>query len=64
LSAEGKCPTCGQAIEGPVTSVEPATGATTEAPAAPWHFKLLLVALVVYLAFRAVQGVVWVAHHV
>jgi hypothetical protein len=31
------------------------------APArAPWHFKLLLVALVAYLAFRGFQGVEWV----
>jgi len=33
------------------------------APPVPWHFKLLLVALVLYLGYRAVQGVVWLAHH-
>lgn len=32
-------------------------------PRAPWHFKLLLVALVLYLGYRAIQGVVWVVHH-
>jgi hypothetical protein len=33
-------------------------------PRAPWHFKLLLVALVLYLGYRAYQGIFWVAHHV
>ncbi len=27
----------------------------------PWHFKVLLVALVIYLGWRLVQGVLWVA---
>lgn len=36
---------------------------TTEPPATtPWHFKVLLVALVVYLGWRLVQGIVWVVH--
>ncbi len=30
---------------------------------APWHFKLLMVALVLYLGYRLVQGVVWAGHH-
>ena len=42
----GECPTCGHVIAKPAR--------------APWHFKLMLAALVVYLAFRAYQGVVWV----
>ena len=53
LTAEGACPTCGRVIAEPKDV--PAT--------APWHFKLLLVALVLYLGFRAVQGVIWVTHH-
>jgi hypothetical protein len=28
----------------------------------PWHFKLLLVALVLYLGFRAWQGIEWLVH--
>ncbi|MBS1849269.1 MAG: zinc-ribbon domain-containing protein [Actinobacteria bacterium] len=28
----------------------------------PWHFKVLLVALVLYLTWRLVQGILWVAH--
>ncbi len=29
---------------------------------APWHFYLLIIALVVYLGWRLVQGIAWVAH--
>jgi hypothetical protein len=44
----GECPVCGRVIG--------------EAPKAPWHFKLLLVGLTLYLGFRAFQGVEWVLH--
>jgi hypothetical protein len=46
MGVDGTCPTCQRVI------AEPAR--------APWHFKLLLVALVAYLAFRGFQGVEWV----
>ncbi|HVF76504.1 MAG TPA: hypothetical protein VM938_15820 [Acidimicrobiales bacterium] len=46
----GECPTCGGVI---------ADAAVEDVPAVPWHFKLLLVALVLYLVFRAWQGVEW-----
>lgn len=39
---------------------EPAPDATDEKT--PWHFKVLLVALILYLTWRLVQGVLWVAH--
>lgn len=29
-------------------------------PGTPWHFKVLLVALILYLAWRLVQGIGWV----
>ncbi len=44
---EGQCPGCGQVL------VE------AEPQPVPWHFKLLLVATVLYLGWRAVQGVMW-----
>ena len=44
----GECPTCGRVI------------GTVEK--APWHFKLMVGAAGIYLSWRAVQGVVWVAH--
>ena len=51
MTPEGKCPQCGRDIES-------ATRETEEKVAdekAPWHFKLLVVALVVYLTWRFVQ---------
>jgi hypothetical protein len=30
----------------------------------PWHFKLLLVATVIYLSYRAYQLGFWLYHHV
>jgi uncharacterized paraquat-inducible protein A len=48
LERDGTCPSCGR----PIAVAEPE-------PKAPWHFKLLIVAVVVYLAYRLVQGVEW-----
>ncbi len=31
---------------------------------APWGFKLFLVATVIYLGYRAYQGIGWLVHHV
>jgi hypothetical protein len=49
LEENGECPDC-HAVIG-----EPAH--------VPWHFKLLVVAVVLYLGFRAWQGVDWLVHH-
>jgi hypothetical protein len=49
MGTGGECPTCGRVIAKPQR--------------APWHFKLMLVALAVYLGFRAWQGVAWAIHH-
>jgi hypothetical protein len=54
MGAGGTCPTCGRTIADPE--------ALAEDPGAPWHFKLLIVAVVLYLGWRAVQGVEWVVH--
>jgi uncharacterized paraquat-inducible protein A len=48
LERDGTCPSCGSAI----AVAEPE-------PKAPWHFKLLVVAVVLYLGYRLVQGVEW-----
>lgn len=45
MTSGGACPNCGRVI--------------AEPPTTPWHFKLLLLAVVLYLGFRAVQGVDW-----
>lgn len=51
LGEGGTCPGCGQVL------VERPTGI-------PWHFKLLILATVVYLIWRFVQIAIWVVHHV
>jgi uncharacterized paraquat-inducible protein A len=48
---EGTCPDCGTAL------VDPAPRRI------PWYFKFLVLATVVYLGWRAYQGVDWVIHH-
>lgn len=51
LTEEGACPHCGTVVR-------------EEHRPVPWHFKLMLVATVVYLGYRAYQGVGWLVHHV
>ncbi len=71
VSHDGTCPTCGHTVDAghahlPTTTLDP-TGAPTDTDEplepVPWHFKLMLGALAVYLGYRALQGVEWVAHH-
>jgi hypothetical protein len=70
MRPDGTCPTCGQKLElrrsgsTPAEPAGPDAEAGTEVrPGAPWHFKVLLVALIVYLGWRGVQGIDWIAHH-
>ncbi|MCY4163686.1 MAG: hypothetical protein OXE93_05665 [bacterium] len=51
LTLDGKCPRCGAVLEAPSTPVEPVRSS------APWHFWLFLAAAVVYLAWRAIEGI-------
>ena len=58
VQPDGTCPKCGKPVErglipGMTRSAdEPATGV-------PWHLKLLLLAFVLYLSWRAVAIVEW-----
>ena len=61
----GACPSCGRPLAGPstvVTDHAPGSPVVEEHSRAPWHFKLMLVALILYLGYRAYQGVDWLAH--
>jgi hypothetical protein len=51
LPPDGTCPTCGRFI----------ADAPPEAKV-PWHFWILIVALGIYLSWRAWQGIEWVIH--
>ena len=52
LADEGECPACGEALE-----VTEATKLANEDVKVPWHFWLMLTAIVVYLGWRVIQGV-------
>ena len=58
VSAQGRCPVCERPIETPIRT-------TSDAPSlrelqrmsgekAPWHFKLLMLTLVLYLGWRII----------
>jgi hypothetical protein len=49
VNDDGTCPRCGADLETP-PPVD--ADADTEDAKAPWHFKLMVVALVVYLVYR------------
>ncbi len=49
LTEEGTCPVCGS---------EP-----LEHRKSPWYFKFMVVATVIYVIFRIVQGIIWLSHH-
>jgi hypothetical protein len=65
MNDDGTCPTCGRLVEAPVR--QPITAKNIdlrklaagedgeETPKAPWHFKLMMVLLVLYLGWRIVQ---------
>jgi hypothetical protein len=65
MNEDGTCPTCGRELEKPVPRVTSrnldlkklAAGADGNADdlKAPWHFRLLMVLLALYLAWRIVQ---------
>ncbi len=72
LAADGSCPSCGrdvaaqEADPGDDTPAAMAHEHRAEALDAdgkqakvPWHFWLLLVAVIGYLGWRAVEGIVW-----
>ena len=57
MTPEGTCPTCGAPLDAP-DHPDHAGGDGTSADSdekAPWHFKLLVVLLVVYLVYRGYE---------
>ncbi len=77
VTADGRCPTCGRPVA-PSAPVAPGDTGGVAAPVAqgserkrtrdglppiPWHFKLLCGAVTLYLGWRAVQGIDWIARH-
>lgn len=51
MGAKGECPSCGRVI-------------TKKRPSAPWHFKLLLIGLAIYMVYRIYWFATWLPHHI
>jgi hypothetical protein len=68
VAADGTCPSCGASVDPGKAHVATDLGrpdadepVEEESPPIPWHLKALAAAVVLYLGFRAWQGVEWVA---
>ena len=62
MNEDGTCPQCGELVEEPHVHQDDVNGEGVEGDEhggedekTPWHFKLLVVTLVVYLSWRAWQ---------
>ncbi len=51
VNADGSCPSCGESI----SAVEKKAAEVAAEESTPWHFKLLVGMLVIYLGWRFVQ---------
>ena len=66
MTPEGACPTCGRTLEAPEPTVRydaktiDVRALAGEDAKAPWHFKLLITAVVLYLLWRLIELVGWV----
>ncbi len=52
VETDGGCPTCH-------TAVDMADAGNSETGKVPWHFWLVVVALVGYLGWRLIVGIIW-----
>ncbi|MGH1504452.1 MAG: hypothetical protein ACRBI6_12910 [Acidimicrobiales bacterium] len=52
MTAEGTCPTCDEEVDTQDLAVPPTTKA-------PWHFWVMVVALVAYLGWRVIEAAIY-----
>jgi hypothetical protein len=66
LTPEGCCPQCGRALGDQLEHHTRAADDDDERllPRAPWHFKVLLGGMAIYLGYRVYQGIAWLLAHV
>ncbi len=75
VNDDGSCPTCGTQLASAkkIRRARSGVGSHPDALAAatpdedanlptPWHFKVLVVSVVIYLGWRLVQGILWISH--
>ena len=65
MKEDGSCPDCGTLLDTPVGPIVTAKDLNLKELAGeegkvPWHFKLMIVALALYLGWRLIQLVIWV----
>jgi hypothetical protein len=54
VDTDGTCPTCHDEVDAADTKVEVQDGK------APWHFWIVVVALVAYLGWRLIEAAIWI----
>ena len=57
MLADGACPGCGHQVD--AGKAHAADDDETELDPIPWHLKVLLGAIALYLGYRAFQGIEW-----
>jgi hypothetical protein len=64
MKEDGSCPDCGVVLDKPTGPTITAKDLNLKELAGeegkvPWHFKLMIVALALYLGWRLIQLVIW-----
>lgn len=62
------CPRCAEFLGEDAPSGDAEEGENEEdeedgPPKPPWHFKVLLIATVIYLIYRLIWFIFWISHH-
>ncbi len=73
MGAGGTCPSCGRVLVAPAggggeagapAPTEHGTTTLTKAKGAPWHFKLMVLGVTVYMIYRIYWLIEWLPKHV
>lgn len=73
VTTDGTCPSCGQTVDGPGVDRAEKTESNEVGPdevlgdevlddddvSAPWHFWVMVAGVVLYLAWRLVEAIIW-----
>lgn len=55
MNDDGSCPRCGTNLDEPATAARRADDGSLDGDKAPWHFKVMIVAIVGYLGWRFIE---------